>query len=99
MAHDANTILDNKYPHYYGNNGDTRFKFLDPACHGTQNRREFPVVKGGYFEGHNEQVKKIRAIYVYDKSAPYFNNPEAIYCGTIYHANGDFEGCDIEKQG
>ena len=43
MPRHVNTISDNKYPHYYGNNGDTRFKFLDPACHGTNNRREFVV--------------------------------------------------------
>jgi hypothetical protein len=62
-------------------------------------RKEFPVVTGGYFEGDNSEKKvyKYRAIYVFDIKAPYANDPDATYCGTVYHKGEEFEGCDVKK--
>jgi hypothetical protein len=62
------------------------------------NRMEFPIKENGYFEGDkDESPYKFRAIYVFDPNAPYANDPDATYCGTIYHKGKNFEGCDIKK--
>jgi hypothetical protein len=100
FEHGTDTIPANNYPHFYGNNGGTRFDFLDPVCNANnRNRKEFPITKGGYFEGDaNESPYKFRAIYVFNTADPYTQNPRAIYCGTIYHVKNDFEGCDIKRQ-
>jgi hypothetical protein len=97
----TNTNSGNTYPHYYGNNGNKRFDFLDPLCTTNPNRKEFPVIKGGYFygDGDDDPAYKFRAIYVFNPDAPQpGNDPEAQCCGIIYHAGKDFEGCDIRKK-
>ena len=88
----------NRYPHPYKNH--EKFNFPSDVCKNqANNRKEFPINKGGYFTGDDDDdAYKFRAIYVHSKGQQDVeSHPVATYCGTIYHASNGFGGCDITK--
>ncbi|ROV97148.1 hypothetical protein VMCG_07534 [Cytospora schulzeri] len=96
----SQTLGSKKYPHIYQNH--EAFKFPSGVCSSATNRLEFPVIKGGYFDGDDDAVGQVRAVFVHDpKGQPDGEgHPISSYCGTIYHPNqgdNDFAGCDVTK--
>ncbi|KNG91410.1 hypothetical protein ANOM_000489 [Aspergillus nomiae NRRL 13137] len=89
------------FPHDYSNYEN--FRFLHKKCNRNKglHRKEMTIVKGEYFNGRWEYVKRFRAIFIHDPSSPVDQNgrPSAIYCGTIYHPRGAnaFNGCDVRR--
>ncbi|OGM44209.1 hypothetical protein ABOM_007692 [Aspergillus bombycis] len=90
-----------RFPHDYSNYENFKFRHKNCNRNNGLHRREMAIVKGEYFNGRWEDVKRFRAIFLHDPSSPVDQNgrPSAIYCGTIYHPRGTnaFNGCDVRK--
>ncbi|KAJ4011817.1 hypothetical protein NW752_004219 [Fusarium irregulare] len=94
-------VGEGEYPHKY-KNGE-KFIFVDDyRCKERAHRMLIPVTPSGTFKGDGDDTAyKFRAVYVHDPKSPKDGqgNPEAYYCGTMWHKNGNtFDGCDIIKR-
>lgn len=96
-----NITQGNEYPHPYAN--IENFKFISSQCNSIpqgSTRTLFPIVKGDYYDGNNDDPYLFRVVFVHNPSdSDSEGHPISYYCGTIYHSGSgnEFSGCDIQK--